>query len=301
MPRRDWLLYAAFGLIFLLGVLAALAVRDYGKPPPWIAENSQAPRAETSQSQGYYEKSAQDAAAWIAAVKEKGQPEVPCAEGGDGAKCGEYHDALDLAAQWSTAESASTMVLWTTAQFVIGVVGLIALGVSLWLTRTSVKAALTAVDLTAQTAERQLRAYVLIKKCRLRLGDDGSVSAVVKFVNTGQIPASKFMVLGTIGTLPTDGHPLRIVPPERPTPDTLSKAPIRPHGGATLMLAMANLVSERDRNLIALGKGVVVVYGRAEYLDGFDKKRTTNFRLVYAGPWGGIRRMLVCTDGNEAD
>jgi hypothetical protein len=78
---------------------------------------------------------------------------------------------------------------------------------------------------------------------------------------------------------------------------------ILPNGG-TLSVDTFRLVSQSAHIMSVMGTpdATVYVYGQVTYVDAFQHKQTTDFRLIYGGPEGGGANGLMSadTEGNEA-
>lgn len=77
-------------------------------------------------------------------------------------------------------------------------VGTVLLIVTLWLTRQANKAAQSAVDVTRQIGEAQIRAYLYCRSAKYRYSKDGVV-AILDIENAGQSPASNVEIRGCAG------------------------------------------------------------------------------------------------------
>jgi hypothetical protein len=155
MSHRNWLLYSVVGGI---GVFAAIAVASQAPHCfPSLFENFFSSN-EISQSRfNDYNYSAKESVDWANAVLGQGIPDIPCPN--QAADCSEpYHNALDLKAQWATAEAAANMVCLTIYQIIIGLAGLAALLCSLLLTRSSLELTRESLKSAAESAAATVRA-----------------------------------------------------------------------------------------------------------------------------------------------
>lgn len=115
---------------------------------------------------------------------------------------------LDLDAQQSMARSTKQLVDLTRIQMLLGLVGAIGLGGSLFYAHKTAGHARRAVEVATDTAKRQLRAYVSVSEATpvgVAVGQRPLVRVVLK--NTGQTPADDFVVVGgimlhAVGTMP---------------------------------------------------------------------------------------------------
>lgn len=151
------------------------------------------------------------------------------------------------------------------------------------------------------TAERQLRAYVLVSKPKLAsFGEGSKPEAIVPFKNFGQTPARKVTAWAGIMFAEAPLSPF----PKVDAPDALSRSTLGP--GADLQVThkeAEKALSRADFNKIVNGDAVLYVLGRIDYLDAFDKPRFTSFRLMFNRDAAkrGDGSLSVCPDGNDSD
>lgn len=153
------------------------------------------------------------------------------------------------------------------------------------------------VEGAEQTAERQLRAYVFIKKPRIvGLFDSGGITLTCKIQNFGQTPAYEFVCAATSYVGPDPAG--TVIVPGSIGP--VSQLDLGPGGSIT--------VTEKHRALSGdeiadLKKGVKAIYfsGNVAYKDAFGNGQTMTFNLM-KGRRGGIdgETMAVCPIGNKA-
>ncbi len=126
----------------------------------------------------------------------------------------DYHDALDLSAQWVSGESARRMVFLTAFQVIFGVAGLIALIVSLNLNRAAALSAQRAVDITEDTAKKELRAYISASPRDVYFFGVTTKSEMTwRIVNHGQTPANHVTQIGRVDIFPYPLPPDFVFPP----------------------------------------------------------------------------------------
>lgn len=140
------------------------------------------------------------------------------------------------------------------------------------------------------TAERQLRAYVLVTAVRIEnIGGGNAPEAIVTIKNCGQTPAYELTQWSNMGL---DLFPHSIDPPMRDRPDDkMGKHPLGPN--SELFSRPTLGTKEKPRRLQAfeidgLAKGDIAIYviGRIRYRDAFGKSRITDYRFFYGGPLG---------------
>jgi hypothetical protein len=106
------------------------------------------------------------------------------------------------------ASSTKNLVELTKIQMVLGLLSALGLGGSLFYAHQTAAHARKAVEVSTDTAKRQLRSYVAIVEASsagIAVGQRPRIKITLK--NTGQTPADKFVVVGGImlhasGTLP---------------------------------------------------------------------------------------------------
>lgn len=150
-----------------------------------------------------------------------------------------------------------------------------------------------------ETAERELRAYVLPIKGgmfedRIHAGKS-SIRITIK--NIGKTPAFHFSSCLSVGVF------------EFPTPDNLPSVtasrgkgsfPLAPDGETELEGILAVITPEQLAHLAARTKAVYA-FGELRYQDAFGAERRTKFRMFCNGEWLAKGRFLFSGEGNEAD
>jgi hypothetical protein len=155
--------------------------------------------------------------------------------------------------------------------------------------KRAAKATEDSVDLARTTAERQLRAYVVVRAKDL---DEQSITTPVmahhlRFHNMGQTPAYKMKVISRTCTL------------EHPVKGDFRFTLISGDDPSVMMLGpkeKAIHVSRADKTLAPMeltkirseGSGIrLYTYGRIDYEDAFDVERYTNFCFFFE--WSDIK------------
>jgi hypothetical protein len=157
-----------------------------------------------------------------------------------------------------------------------------------------------------ETAERQLRAYVLVSSAKVTnltnlVEGNGIPEAIVVIKNSGQTPAYD---LHNVTGFTADSYP------PRPTikltisdKDSIVQTtmPLGP-GDTTASNTLGKILTDPQKASLADGTGVVYVYGTIRYRDVFGKHRCTKYRLMIGGPVG-VRggQLTACEEGNEAN
>lgn len=296
MPRSSRLPYVALrGCLIvgsLLGALSAVLAQEAEKPS---VPNAQSQQAQPDQAEPLE----------TPAAGPPEQKEAPPPLEQSQARDPDYYAVEDLDAQRRMAVGAERLVEFTWWQTVIIAVEAALLVCVLFFTAwaalaatRAARAADKAVELTAETAERQLRAYVHPSKSVVELGEDGTVAFSVHIENSGQTPAYQMSPWTQITVW---AHPLEGDLPSLPV-DPVRSASAVLHAGGRLRTEgkFSRPVSAEKRAAIASAELAIYVYGHVKYRDVFDKERFTIFRFMYHGPWGGTQDLAVCPEGNDA-
>ena len=217
----------------------------------------------------------------------------------------EYYPRNDLVAQNRMADATDGLVGLTRWQIRVGAAetGLLLVTVfftvlaTLAASRAS-RAAEAAVQVTTDTAERQLRAYVHPMAIRIVMGENGSVAGKVRAENVGQTPAytlaNQFTL--TVAPLPLQEEYLTLNRNRWQGP----KVTVPPRGEVYFDATLPGLLTLEYREDIANERAAVFIHGALEYKDIFDKPHTTSYRYIYTGPWGGQKPLNAYRDGNDA-
>lgn len=148
----------------------------------------------------------------------------------------------------------------------------------------------------AETAARQLRAYVAVNEPRIfNVRADMSPRLRIPFENFGQTPAYKFSVTYAFCYAP--GGDFSVAPPLQESDRRLAclapGARRTTIGNCPLTLSPALYVALKN------GASALFVYGIARYSDAFGKDHFTRFRLKVSSSLG--TRLTYCAGGNETD
>lgn len=142
-------------------------------------------------------------------------------------------------------------------------------------------AARDALELSRDTAKRQLRAYFGTPEGKINIRDDGSVEPRLTLINGGQTPAYELQV-ATYGRFET--YPFRDPLPEQ------NSLPPHPHivgAGRSYYFTGRSVYSgmERDALLTELVSGRLAfkLYGKCNYMDAFNDPHLLDFQLFIGG------------------
>lgn len=163
----------------------------------------------------------------------------------------------------------------------------------------SAQAAERTADTTRDTAEKHLRAYVLVDNASLKI--DGIVEYEVTAKNFGQTPAHDVTFFS--------GTRHRPYPPPAPLPPAIGLKPLskRYLGANTVIVSDDKLAREftvDEKVALLSGADVFYVVGEIEYKDIFGSPHKTTFKFACGGPYGPPSpdgTLMPCEDGNEAD
>ncbi|MGE0605020.1 MAG: hypothetical protein AB7O46_14670 [Xanthobacteraceae bacterium] len=158
-----------------------------------------------------------------------------------------------------------------------------------------------------RNGRRELRAYVFIETAAVGYIKPKGAKRKILFAditvrNSGKTPAYFAVHWGNIAFM-LNGTDDKLVLPQ--TLDMKSVTVIPP-GGAISKTLKWNDGGVIPPQFIADYKklaNAIFVYGRLEYVDAFEKKRFTNYRLAIAGSWppSPTVRLVFCDRGNETN
>lgn len=161
-------------------------------------------------------------------------------------------------------------------------------------------AAQRSVEVMSKSAERQLRAYLIVEKVDSEVHVDGRYRGTIYIKNSGQTPALnvRCWIHSWIAEWP-------LVEPLPPRPDDFEMARSVLAAGAELHQSYERThpVPEKSRPLLRTPEGTLYVYGAVEYMDTFGHTRRTDFRLFRKGgiiQTGPVTGFSHDTHGNTA-
>jgi hypothetical protein len=153
----------------------------------------------------------------------------------------------------------------------------------------------------SDTAERQLRAYIMAIRGRVKTFEIGKpVKVQATFKNTGQTPA--YEVEAILGIIADD------VPTEQSF--EINWSDHSPHKGVTgsgetfsSFVGLTDPLTQDQHDAIIAGEAAVWAFGRARYRDAFGATRHTKFRFIFTGSAVTALpgAMSFTAEGNEAD
>jgi hypothetical protein len=164
------------------------------------------------------------------------------------------------------------------------------------------------VGVMRSTSRRQLRAYTFPSSIVLFEGSimkppqpahENEPGVVIEFRNCGQTPAYRLVSWAAIAVL----EPINEEKLVRPEIEERFSLTLPTNGTSTKALWLQRKLSEGEINDIRNHVRAIYVYGRIEYLDVYKKRRYSNFRMRYSGPFppepGHV--FSFCNEGNEAE
>jgi hypothetical protein len=208
----------------------------------------------------------------------------------------------DLCQQWRMAEAAEKQARWTKRLFGLTVVEIGALVASLCFTAwaamaagLAARAANRSVELTEQTAKRQLRAYLLVDKAVAELDMvNHRVIACVTLKNSGQTPAYEMKAgLETWFCAPgTENAPLQVREEV-----IVKRADIG--AGCSFLIRQWMEASEHQIAQMHAGSAIFMATGEVTYLDVFKVPQRLKMR-AFGRKIGGSWVLAPTTEGNSS-
>jgi hypothetical protein len=167
------------------------------------------------------------------------------------------------------------------------------------------------LELTRDTAKRQLRAYVAVRDAKVIFHEDGMLEASLKLHNCGQTPAYELKGAHKAGF---SHYPI----PDLGTPPADVRRSVSLVGADNSFYILSPLTQLKgatiEQAIDELGRpnSVFFLAGHFTYRDVFEDEHFIRFQLVLGGPSGplrwdtdekGVTFAVLCNDsaGNEAD
>jgi hypothetical protein len=152
------------------------------------------------------------------------------------------------------------------------------------------------------TAERQLRAYVLVSSAKVHdFGIERPPRAEVIIKNSGQTPAFDLSPWAgfVIGDFPLN---IELIDP----PPSIKKSQATLGAGDTSghLTPAGRPLTKIEIDMIKSGTKAIYVFGEIKYQDIFKKtERTTHYRMMYGGGGGATPdgALIFCEEGNDAN
>jgi hypothetical protein len=216
----------------------------------------------------------------------------------------------DLQAQQNMAEWAKWVTIFTAAQVGIGLLGLIGLWRTVKLTNKATRAATSATraaidanKISQQSAERQLRAYVLVEKMQIKYFEIGRVLMVeVTVTNSGQTPAREVRHGVIMQFCDSDVYPPGRVRLARPnTKKRGSVVDIGAGAPYTFYVESSVPLSQDLHDKLVSGEIRCEVGGYLSFRDVFTRRRLVTFRGYMASDQNGNFRVYVADRNNRSN
>ena len=150
------------------------------------------------------------------------------------------------------------------------------------------KAASVSVATAKETAKQELRAYLVMKDCKLRYVNHQPI-ATVTFINAGQTPARNAMMVGVIHVI------------TRPTTfliatfhENVSKGTVGHDRSMLLDARKKTKMTVKENDGLKTGTHTLVVHGDIEYTDIFGDVWVQQYEFCTGGKYGkAVRRGLL--------
>lgn len=158
-----------------------------------------------------------------------------------------------------------------------------------------------ALTLSKDTANRQLRAYLLVKRAKMGLVVvDKNPVARITLINTGQTPAYKLRPAGAFEFAAFPRQEPWTIPPSGPR---VGRGPLGAGRSFTMLMTFPYRMPREALTDFQAGTTAFFSFGSIEYEDVFGAVHTTHFRFEYDrnSARGENMQMSICRDGNEAD
>lgn len=202
-------------------------------------------------------------------------------------------EARDKNREYADLVAQQTSALWTMIMGIAALIGMALSIIGVFLVYTTFRETRKANEISEDTAERQLRAYVAIKEVTMApdpAGGSGTIRATAHFINVGQTPAKnlnsfmRFVVT-----------PLNITP----TPAQTFPEPLDTHSRVVLGPNIPNMITHTvvcgtvEAQTVLSGNYTLVADGYIQYDDIFDKTHRTCFRYYQNAETRGLGNAIV--------
>jgi hypothetical protein len=224
----------------------------------------------------------------------------------------EQREEADLVRQDRSALAAERLLDLTRCQTAVSVAGFVAILLSLFFTgwaamaaASAAKAADKAVEVTGDTAKRQLRAYVLAKDHSVeKFYSGGKPKFVIKIHNFGQTPAYEVRCRVLARCTDEDVDAYRFMMRLADTIGGDSNAVLGPGDFLVQSNEMKGPLDHEAWQLLVSGDLKMILAGVISYRDAFGRRRLSTFRY-YLDPRGNFKDtsfdLMACGKGNKAN
>lgn len=169
---------------------------------------------------------------------------------------------------------------------------------------TQSTAARDSLDLSRDTAKKQLRAYVCVDSAVVTFPQPDVPKAQVHFRNSGQTPA--YDCWGWINTWFAE-HPLNEALPSPPSDFKMATEVLAPGRTSIFIAPSKPPLATQWLALLGTPKLTLYVYGEVHYREAFGGQQSTEYRLICGGPEGIEKvpgkeewRLMADIEGNKA-
>lgn len=217
----------------------------------------------------------------------------------------EWRTENDLQAQWEQAKWAFWAVVAAFTAIGVTGIGVVFVALTLQATRAAVdeagratKAANEAVEVTRNTAERQLRAYISVEP-HYEIHPNTVPDYRIKVINRGQTPAYEVLGWsdGAISIGPEDEE-LDEYPTTRKA-NAINRT-LGPGADFYLNASFTKPISNDEIKEMLAGRWWMFVWGEVTYRDAFMQQRYLRFRYRVGGHGMRVGRgFTICKGGNE--
>lgn len=148
----------------------------------------------------------------------------------------------------------------------------------------------------ADTAKRQLRAYIFLHDAKLAFTTmDGPFYVHIELRNSGQTPAHNVSLWFKIDWFE---YPLQSALSSEAGPGE-TVAPIAANTVITRRLQTTGALTDKMREDLMAERKAIYVNGRVSYTDIFGERYTTKIKCLCTGEDLNLKRLRVARDGNE--
>jgi hypothetical protein len=177
------------------------------------------------------------------------------------------------------------------------------IGIAIWqivLLKRTIRATEATVKIMKDTAERQLRAYVLPSRAQRVINQGATKAGVLSRVsvdlkNSGQTPAYDCVAFLGIGVFETGKATPLVLPQDMPVSQSVLAAGEKLELGGEL-----RALTQEEEIRVAACVQEIHIYGKATYRDAFGIQRSTEFNLFCTGEWLSSGRFAACPNGTKA-
>jgi hypothetical protein len=158
------------------------------------------------------------------------------------------------------------------------------------------------VDVMKATAERQLRAYVMVESIRIDAAPVEGTIIRIQIKNFGTTPAHEVV---HVNNFAVDAFPTPIsLPPSDAGRQPIVPRAVLPPSGTLVRLETRFLpaeLSEAQKQKLKAGAAALYVFGRIDCVDAFGKPRWTEYRFFNYPAYTGPTDFAQTEEGNRTE